>query len=89
MTISSVSFVKGNWRFYFDGNQISAKIMDRIFLDKVDKMEEEFSKGDTLDVILNIKDEIDETINTVKKKYKVMHIIEHVRQKKRNDNYLF
>ncbi len=63
--------------FYFKGNKISAKINDIEFYKRVDKGES-FSKGDVLEVELEIKQVFESSVNTfINKSYKIKRIINH------------
>lgn len=64
--------------FYFKGNKISVKINDPDFYERIDKGEA-FSKGDVLEVELEIKQVFESSVNTyVNKSYKVNRIIRHI-----------
>lgn len=64
--------------FYFKGNKISAKINDSEFYNRVDKGES-FSKGDVLEVELEIKQIFETSVNTfVNKSYKIKRIVNHI-----------
>ena len=66
--------------FYYNGNKISVKIKDPDFYKRVDKGES-FSKGDTLEVELEVKQVFDNTVNTyINKSYKVVRIIQHIKR---------
>ena len=79
LNILRLSFDKGQkWDFYYEGNKITAKINDVDFLIKIDSGES-FSKGDSLEVELEILQEFDQTVNTfVNKSYKINRIIKHI-----------
>lgn len=64
--------------FYFKGNKISAKINDFDFYQRVDKGES-FSKGDVLEVELEIKQIFESSVDTfINKNYKIKRIIKHI-----------
>lgn len=64
--------------FYFKGNKISVKINDPEFYERIDKGAA-FSKGDILEVELEIKQVFESSVNTfVNKNYKVNRIIRHI-----------
>lgn len=64
--------------FYFKGNKISAKINDVEFYNRVDKGKS-FSKGDVLEVELEIKQVFEFSVDTfVNKSYKIKRIINHI-----------
>jgi hypothetical protein len=66
------------WQFYYKGMKISTNILDENFYKKINEGEK-FSKGDTLEVELTIKQEFDKTVNTfVNKNYDVVRIIKHI-----------
>ncbi|WP_378103524.1 hypothetical protein [Chryseobacterium sp. sg2396] len=63
--------------FYYKGHKISSKINDPDFYKRIDKGEK-FSKGDMLEVELEIKQIFDKTVNTyINKSYKICKIINH------------
>ena len=78
LNISSLDLeFKKKWDFYYLGNKISAKIKDNIFGEKIDKGER-FGKGDSLDVMLEIKQEFDDSLNAfVNKSYTVTEVFDH------------
>ena len=78
LNILKASFDKKlKWEFYYKGNKITAKINDENFHKKIDKGEA-FSKGDVLEVELEIKQIFEESVNTfVNKSYKIRKIISH------------
>lgn len=64
--------------FYYKGNKISTKINDPEFYQKIDKGEK-FSKGDILEVELEILQVFDKAVNThVNKSYKVNKVLNHI-----------
>lgn len=66
--------------FYFRGNKISAKINDAKFYEKIDKGAS-FSKGDTLEVDMKIKQSFDPSVNTfINKGYEINKITNHIRR---------
>jgi len=67
------------WEFYFEGNKISAKITDDTeFLKRIDSGEQ-FAKGDSLEVEIEIRQEFDKSVNTfVNKSYKINRVIRHI-----------
>ncbi|MFN8406997.1 MAG: hypothetical protein U0X71_05895 [Sphingobacteriaceae bacterium] len=66
------------WDFYFKGNKISAKIVDRKFQELIDKGIS-FAKGDGLEVSLQITQRWDDSANTyVNKSYQVIKIARHI-----------
>lgn len=63
--------------FYYKGHKISSKINDPEFYKRINKGEK-FSKGDMLDVELEIKQIFDRSVNTfINKSYKISKIINH------------
>ncbi|MBC7391678.1 MAG: hypothetical protein H7329_20960 [Opitutaceae bacterium] len=69
--------LKKKWDFYFQGNKISAKITDNTFREAIDKGEQ-FSKGDSLEVKMDIKQVFDESVDTfVNRSYLITKIIKH------------
>lgn len=75
------------WGFYYDGVKISAKILDKEFLEQV-QTEGRFGNGDTLDVLLRIHQEFDVGVNTyVNKKYEIVEVLSH--QPRPRDQELF
>ena len=86
LNIVRLSFDKNQkWEFYYEGNKISAKISeDNDFLNRIDKGEQ-FAKGDSLNVELEIRQEFDETVNTfINKSYKINKIIRHIPRPKQS-----
>ncbi len=66
------------WEFYYRGEKISAIINDDSFFQQIDKGEQ-FSKGDSLEVELQIKKIFDETVNTfINKSYLVSKVLKHI-----------
>jgi len=66
------------WGFYYKGRIISANIVDKDFFKKIDSGEQ-FAKGDSLRVELEIKQEFRESVNTyVNKSYQINRVIEHI-----------
>lgn len=66
--------------FYYKGVKVSAKIKDVDFYDRIDRGES-FSKGDILEVELEIKQVFDGSVNTfINKSYKVKRIIQHIKR---------
>ncbi len=79
LNIVRLSF-EGNlkWEFYYKGNRISAKIKDENFQKSIDNGEM-FSKGDVLEVELQIIQCWEESVRTyVNKSYQVNKIIRHI-----------
>lgn len=65
------------WEFYYNGNRISAKILDEDFFNHIDNYK--FSKGDILDVRLQITQHYEATLKTyVNKFYDVIKINKHI-----------
>lgn len=63
--------------FYYKGHKISSKINDPEFYKRIDNGEK-FSKGDMLDVELEIKQIFNKSVNTyINKAYKISKIINH------------
>lgn len=63
--------------FYYKGHKISSKINDPDFYKRIDKGGK-FSKGDMLDVELEIKQVFDKSVNTfINKSYKISKILNH------------
>jgi hypothetical protein len=66
------------WGFYYDGVKISAKILDREFLESA-QSEGRFGNGDTLDVLLRIHQVFDSSVNTyINKEYEVVEVLDHL-----------
>ncbi|MDD2798197.1 MAG: hypothetical protein PHV20_06345 [Bacteroidales bacterium] len=66
------------WEFYYKGNKIAARIKDPDFYKLIDKGEA-FSKGDILEVELQVNQKWDESVNTfVNKSYQVNKIVRHI-----------
>lgn len=64
--------------FYFKGNKISVKIKDPDFQKRIDNGEP-FSKGDILEVELEIRQKFDKSVNTfINKSYKINRITNHI-----------
>src|SRR5690606_17072105 len=72
LNIVKLSFDKKlKWEFYFKGNRITAKLDDPNFQERIDAGES-FSKGDMLEVELEIKQKFDKSVNTyVNTAYKI------------------
>lgn len=71
---------KLKWEFYFKGNKITAKVEDPNFQKRIDNGES-FSKGDMLEVEIEIKQKFDKTVNTfINKSYKINRIINHIKR---------
>jgi len=67
------------WLVVFQGEKISASIEDKGFFEKIDKGELQFSKGDALEVELEIRQVFDSEVNTyVNKSYGIKRIIRHL-----------
>lgn len=79
LTIFKVIFEdKYKWEFYYKGNKISAKIIDPEFFKRIDSGEG-FSKGDCLEVELQIEQLFDAAANTfVNKYYQVNRVLKHI-----------
>lgn len=73
--------LKRKWSFLYEGNPISAKILDQSFAEQIDKGEP-FRKGDTLKVKMDIKQVYDVSIDAYKNtgKYMITEIIEHLKR---------
>ncbi|PJC81129.1 hypothetical protein CO009_00225 [Candidatus Shapirobacteria bacterium CG_4_8_14_3_um_filter_35_11] len=68
------------WEFYYNGNRISANILDEDFFDLIDKGES-FAKGDQLKSDLQITKIYDESVGTyVNQSYAVIKVHEHVKR---------
>ena len=79
LNILRLSF-EGNlkWDFYYKGNKISAKILDKTFYELIDKGQS-FAKGDILEVELQINQIWEEAVNTfINKSYSVTKILRHI-----------
>lgn len=79
LNILRLSF-EGNlkWDFYYKGNKISAKILDKTFYELIDKGES-FAKGDVLEVELQINQIWEEAVNTyINKAYAITKILRHI-----------
>jgi hypothetical protein len=69
---------KYKWEFYYKGNKISAQIQDKTFFEGIDKGES-FSKGDVLNVEMQIEQIFDKTVNTyVNKSYQILTVKNHI-----------
>lgn len=80
LNIVRLSFDRNQkWEFYYEGNKISAKINeDDEFLKRIDSGEQ-FAKGDSLEVEIEIRQEFDNSVNTyINKIYKINKIINHI-----------
>lgn len=79
LNIIRISFDnKLNSDFYYKGNKISIKINNPEFQEKIDNGQP-FSKGDILEVELEIKQAFDKSVNTyINKSYKVSKIVKHI-----------
>jgi hypothetical protein len=68
---------KYKWEFIYKGNRINAKISDDVFFGKIDSGEK-FSKGDILEVELEILQNFDKSVNTfINKTYNVIKVFSH------------
>jgi hypothetical protein len=68
------------WEFIFRGNKISALIADKSFFQSIDKGEN-FSKGDSLEVDLQIKQVFDNSVNTFKNQdYLIKKVHKHIKR---------
>jgi len=68
---------KSKWDFIYRGNKINAKILDEMFYDKVDKGEK-FSKGDSLEVDLEITQYFEESVNVfLNRSYTITKVHQH------------
>lgn len=68
------------WEFYYNGNKISANIIDNDFFKRIDSGEA-FAKGDRLRVELNVCKMLDKTVNVyVIESYTVTKILEHIKR---------
>jgi hypothetical protein len=66
------------WGFLYAGNKISAYIVDETFYERIDKGEK-FSKGDSLEVELEITQELDPSINAYENKsYRILKVYHHI-----------
>lgn len=73
---------KYKWEFYYKGNKISAYVTDDSFFSTVDSGEE-FAKGDTLIVELQIEQVFDPSVNTyVNRNYQVLTVKEYIPRSK-------
>lgn len=69
--------LKKKWEFYYLGNKINAKIKDQVFAEDI-KKGKPFRMGDSLEVIMEVRKQFDEVINTyVNKSYTITKIINH------------
>lgn len=69
---------KYKWEFIYRGDKISAYVADDEFFNKIDKGEK-FSKGDTLEVEIEITQSFDKGANTyLNKCYKVLKVFSHI-----------
>jgi len=70
--------VKHRWSFIYDGNRISALMIDESFFGLIDNGLR-FGKGDALFVDLKIKQEFDKSVNTfVNKEYEILKVLKHI-----------
>lgn len=83
LNINKVCFEKDyKWQFYYKGNKISALIKDSSFFKKIEAGEK-FSKGDSLEVEMEIHQEYREDINTyVNKSYEIIKVLMHINKPK-------
>lgn len=66
------------WEFYYRGTKISAIIADKAFFQKIDKGEQ-FAKGDSLEVELQINQVFDESVNTyVNESHVITKVLRHL-----------
>lgn len=88
LNIIKVCFEKNlKWQFYYKGMKITASLLDEGFYKRINDGEQ-FAKGDTLEVELNIKQEFDETVNTfVNKSFEIIKIINHIPRNKQLSLY--
>jgi hypothetical protein len=79
LSIHTLSFDrKVKWSFYYEGNRISAKIGDDVFVEQIDKGEK-FAKGDSLEAEIEVRQQYDKTVNAyINKSYKVLKILRHI-----------
>uniref|UniRef100_A0A7V2ZHH6 Uncharacterized protein n=1 Tax=Ignavibacterium album TaxID=591197 RepID=A0A7V2ZHH6_9BACT len=69
---------KYKWEFIYKGNKIKAFIEDETFFKKIDKGEK-FSKGDSLEVELEILQYFDHSVKTyLNKTYRVLKVLSHI-----------
>lgn len=78
LSIYTLSFGKDiKWTFYYEGNKISARISED-FAAMIDKGER-FAKGDSLEAVIEVKQQFNKEANTfVNKAYKIIRIIRHI-----------
>jgi len=88
LNVNKVCFEKGSkWQFYYKGNKITANISDSSFYEKIDKGET-FSKGDSLEVELEIHQEFREDIDTfINKSYEIVKVLGHKLKPKQTSMY--
>lgn len=79
---------KYKWEFIYRADKINASMIDEDFFNKIDKGEK-FSKGDTLEVELEINQIFDNAVNTyLNKSYKVLKVFSHIpRAEQQNLNF--
>lgn len=88
LTVFKVVFEhKYKWDFYYKGTKIGVKITDKDFFEKINKGET-FSKGDILEVDLQINQEYDKTLNIfVNKTYEVNKVHRHIPRNEQLDMF--
>lgn len=63
--------------FVYAGNRITADITDEAFWNRIEA-DEAFAKGDKLKVKLEIREQLNQTLNTYERKgYKILEVVEH------------
>lgn len=73
------------WEFFYKGNKIAAKIMDKEFTNKI-LSGERFANGDILRVQLRLKRTFDKIANTfVNKSFEIIKVEEHIPRKDQPD----
>jgi len=69
------------WEFIYEGNKISAHILDKTFYHRIEIGEEKFAKGDILIVDLEIIQVFDPSVNEyLNKEYSIIRVKKHIRR---------
>lgn len=81
LSIVKVSFEpKLRWQVVYQGNRVGAYVTDADFLQRIDKQDESFGKGDSLEADLRIEQVWDEGFNTyLNKTYSIVRVYSHTR----------
>ena len=81
LTIYTLSFDRNvKWTFLYKGNKVQAKISED-FYEKIENRTERFGKGDHLEVELEIRQQLDKSVNDyINKSYKILRVLNHLPQ---------